>query len=160
MSGVVVSVPAGYTEEFPRLIGANDRNTNGQHCTTVPSWAVQASTPMRTYNRFAPLSADDNDDDCPQEPFTTVVTNSRRAKLNADNGHHHLSHSSDKVNVKSKCTNHHNVIQPQPVNSGSSQQHRVVAQRSSLAEVRLRALHHPSQLQKDFVRRLHFVLTM
>jgi len=84
MSGVVVSdvnnhVPAGYTKEFLRLIGANDRNTNDQHCTTVLSWAVQASTPMRTDNRFAPLSTD-NDDDCPQEPFTTVVANSRRAK--------------------------------------------------------------------------------
>jgi len=76
ISDVDNRVFAGYTEEFPCLIEAKDRNVNNQHCAAVPSWAAQASTPMHTNNRFALLSADE---DCSQEPFTAVV-NSRRTK--------------------------------------------------------------------------------
>ena len=72
---MLITVSAGYREDFPCLIGAEDRNTDDQRYTTV-SWAAQASTPLHTDNRFAMLSTDD---ECLQEPFAAVV-NSRRAK--------------------------------------------------------------------------------
>ena len=76
VSDVDNRVSAGYTEEYPSLIEAGETNINDRHCTTVPSWAAQVSTPLHTDNRFALLSTDD---DCSQETFTAVA-NSRRAK--------------------------------------------------------------------------------